>query len=345
MAFTLIDGFDLYNGVASTTIGVYGTWQNVSTGGSISIVSGRFAGQGLQFTDGTGNTSAIRRSLPAAQTEFSVGFAFRHMNHSNIGGGVMMHIMNSSAQVELTMYLNGSNGTIRLYRGAGVTHLFDSPVATMAEAVWQHVELVGTLDQTGGTLELFIDGISKGSYTGDTAQTAIANFQFIQIGAPDGSGSGNAAQFDDVYVTNTAQRVGEMRIDAMRVNSDSLEQDWSPTPSGAAYQTLDDNTVNIADYIQADTVGDTSYFGVQDLSVTPESIKAVQITSWGLKTDAGTRQFALLSRIGADEQVGATNTLAASPQKFTSIFETTPTGGDWDATAINNLEIGVRVIT
>jgi hypothetical protein len=131
----------------------------------------------------------------------------------------------------------------------------------------------------------------------------------------------------------------------MRVNSDSAEQDLNPSPSGAAYQTIDDTTVNTADYIQADTVGDTSYFGVQDLSVTPESIKAVQITAFGLKTDAGTRQFELLNRVAGVEQSGANFTLAASHQKYSSIFETTPTGGDWDATAINDLEIGVRVTT
>lgn len=344
MAFTVIEGFDLYAGSAAP-LGVYGKWQNVSSGGTILLVAGRFAGQAIRLTDGTGSTAALQRTLGAAQTSFSIGFAYKHTNHSAIGAQGFLQVQDAAGAEQFSLFMVGATGEVRIYRGYGTTLLATTPVGTMIEGNWQHFEIRGTIDNAAGMFELYVDGISKATFAGDTQQSALANLQFIVLRAPDGSGSGSQCFFDDFFCNNSNAQVGEMRIDAMRVNSDSAEQDWNPFPASAAYQAIDDNTVSSSDYIQADTVGNLSFFGIEDLSVTPESIVAVQLTSFAVKTDASTRQYKMKTRIGADVQDGPTHTLTATFQPFNAIFETTPTGGDWDATAINNLEIGVEVVT
>lgn len=342
MAFKIIEGFDLYAGTTAP-LGLFGTWLNASSG-SIAIVSGRFAGQAVQLSDGTGNTSAIRRTLDSAITAFSIGFAFRHNSLDNVGTQPIVRFLDTAVADQLSMYINGATGQIIVYRGLGSSVAISSGVGAIANQVWHHIELVGTIDNSG-TLELFIDGISQGTFSGDTQQTANVGAQFLQLQAPDGSGSGNQSWWDDIYLTDTAVRVGEMRVDSLRVNSDGAEQDFNPSPSSDAYQAIDDSTVSSSDYIQAGTVGDTSYFGVTDLVATPEAIKAVQVTAFARKTDASTRQFKLLARVDGVESTSGDQTLTATYQRFAEAFETVPGGGVWDAVAVNDLEIGVRVTT
>lgn len=348
MAITIIDGFDLYNGLASN-LGLQSKWVVANTTYT-SMDTGRFGvGQCLKF-DGTATTSTclMTRSLPATVSAFASGVAVKISDLADIGAAFAILISGESTtpHAQLTVndtgYLTARRTTS--YTGAGVA-LGTTATQVIFQGVWHYVEWEVVIHDTTGSFKVWVDGVQVLNLTNvDTrnAGTGIVN----RVGICPFTGKGGACYFDDFYVTNSAVRLGECRIDAIRPNADVVgAKDFTPSTGTDHYALVDESVANgDTDYVSGTTVGHVDRFTHAGLGVTPSAIHAVQVSAFGKKTDAATRSINLQVKSGATTSDGSSYNLAADYAKFERILETDPnTAAAWGASGVNALEFGVKV--
>lgn len=344
MAFVFIDGFDLYNGTgAAGGIASANAWQDVSSGGSISLQAGRFGGQCVRLVDGGGATAALRKTFvtTGTQSTFCTGFAFRHSNPA-VNNGVLWWLLDTGVTVQLTLYMT-ADGSLRLFRGSGTTLLGTTPINLLTPSTWIYIEIFGTLHQTTGTVEVWINGVQRITFTGDTAATATVTWNGIQIAAPDGTGATNS-DFDDMYFADTATRIGERRIETLRPSADTAQKQFTASTGTDNYAMVDETTVNTADYVYSSTVGHVDHYEFTDLSSNAATIDVAQITSFISKDDAGARTASMQVKSGSTVSDGTPTTMSSTASKHERILPTDPnTTAAWTYNAINALRAGPKV--
>lgn len=337
--FTLIEGFDLYNGVDNAT-GVTSVWTNQSTGGGLLLVPGRWGGNALRMTDGQGNNAIIRRELGVASSGFAVGFAFAHGSLVNVGTQPIIWLYDG-ASVQLTIYISG-DGSVSVARGA--TMLITSAPGILIDNQYVYIEMVGTLHQTAGHIELWINGTLIGTFDGDTANTANVTYDAIRLQAADASGSGRPSYFDDMYVYSVGVRVGERRVDALTPSADTSQKNFVPSTGADNYAMIDEMAVSTADYVDGSNVGDFDLYELPNFAIAPDAIDAVHVRVFANKTDAATRKIATVLDLGGAQYQSADMTLGSSVSGFDDIVRNTaPDGGAWDNDKFTALKIGVKV--
>jgi hypothetical protein len=344
MNVTFMDGFDLYNGVtAADGKGLNGRWSFVATPNP-TLVAGRFGGQAVQGTDGSGTATNIRAPLPANQTSFCLGFAFNHAAGlaSLASTQPIAQLADSAVAAQLGIYVTAA-GVLSATRGANSAALITSAAGAIVQGSYGFIEMFGTVDDVTGTLELWLNGVQIGTFAGDTKQTANANVAFVSLLCPDGTGSVQQVKWDDVYATDTAARLGERRIETIRPSADTAQKDWTASTGVNNAAMVDETTVDTSDYVQASTVGNLDLYDLVDLSSTPATIDAIQATMFHLKTDATSRSVAAVADVSGTTSQGADKALASTVGSSQTIYNTKPGGGAWSPTAVNGLKIGPKV--
>jgi hypothetical protein len=309
----------------------------------MSMTTGRFGGQCLALADSTGSTEAVRKQLTSSMVNFSWGFAYKQDSLSAIGNQPFAYVLDSANGVQLSLYI-ASTGVVTLYRGNGATAIITSAVGVIALSTWAYIELFGKIDGTTGTAELWINGVQIGTFSGNTLATANVNMQGIEFAAPDASGSGNNAYFDDVFLTDTAARVGERRIETLRPAADNTAI-WVPNSGVTNFSRVNETTVDgDTSYVSSSNVGDKDLYTLSALSSTPASIDAVNVVSFAEKTDATTRTLFNSVQSAGTNSDGSAFALAASYGRFDRLIQTDPNGGGaWTASRVNGLFIGPKV--
>jgi len=342
--YHLLEGFDLYNGAAADGAGLLSTWQRPGTAGTVSLVAGRFGGQALQMRDATGNTSLVRRTWAAAGSNFSLGFAFRQTRFDLITNDTFCWI-EMNAAVQLSIGLDCTNGQVIVYRGAGTTPLISSAVGLMSQGTWAYIELFGTIHQTTGTLDLYVNGSFIGNYTGDTAALANVTYNGIAFRSQDGTGAASNSEFDDLFMTDTAARVGEARVETLRPVADTAAKAWTASTGTDNYAMLDEAQASPADYVTATTVNDLDLYELANLSSNPAAVYAVKAKVFAGKTDAQTRKIATVIRSNATDSQSADFALAPQGSSFNAVpLPLDPDGAvAWTTAKINALKAGVKV--
>lgn len=343
MGFKILEGFDLYNGVGAN-FGLFSRWLNLSGGGSRSFIAGRFGGQALRMTDATGDTSIIRRAYAGAHSAFSIGFALRENDIVNLGNQPFFR-MELAGATQMSLYLDGGTGTVRVYRGLGTTVLVTSAVGAFTDDTYNYYELRGLLDQAVGWVELYINGVLIGRYDGDTCALAGTTMDGVLLQTGDHVGSGNSCDFDDLYVADESTRFGECRIETLRPMADTAQKQFTPQTGPSNYTNVDDPTFATADYVESSTAGHVDLYELADLSNTPETIHAVKpvISAW--KTDAGGRLAATVIDSGGSQSTSGDIALSNDSSVYDGQTLTTdPQGGAaWTPARVNALKLGPKV--
>lgn len=294
--YALAEGFDCYNS-GGTTLGGYRQVWTGSGGGDWLTGNSRFgAGQGFccRLGDDTGNTAVIKRTFPGGLIgpDFAVGFAYSQSS----GAGVSQLIYLRNAGVDqLDLRYDGALG-FNLYRGTTLLGNTGPVRVANSESEWNWIDIFGTLDDTIGHVEVWIDNVKKIDFTGDTNNIAGGGaglFDEIWLRCPDGSGSTNWANFDDLVVKATADRLGEHRIEYKAVSGDIGSNTFVPSTGTAHYAVLDESPPSTTDYITGSIVGDKDTFDVANVSASSAIIRSVQPIILYDKTDAGAREIAL----------------------------------------------------
>lgn len=340
MSIILIDGFDLYNGTGANT-GAAAKWTFVGSGSS-SMQTGRFGGQALRNSSTGGASRQSSRGLPSTYSSFSCGFA---VNFSTLDARSGFLVFESAGTTMCGLSLNASAGidTGRHTSVTSKTVLTSSANSLIVASTWYYIEVEVVISDTVGRMTVWLDGVNiiNPAANQDTRNGAPTTIDTIRFNLPTATGS---ADFDDLYMTDSASRLGERKVETIYPTSD-VAQGFARSTGATNYTLVDEATVNgDTDYVQGSSVGDVDTYGLGNLSNSPTTIDAVQVSAFAEKTDAGSRSIALQVISGGTTSTGSDYALGATYGKFERILETDPnTSAAWTASGVNALTGGPKV--
>jgi hypothetical protein len=344
MNVLMIDGFDLYNGTGVNT-GLQGKWVAGSVGGA-SLVAGRFGGQGFRIVAAAGGT--YTKPLTAASGSICFGLAFK-MGSIPAGSPTTLGFFGLKTGATFQCGINiGAAGVIQAYRLSSVvagTLLGASASGLLVANTYNYLEVEIVLSTSVGRITIYLNGGQVLNLTGINTANAgagtTADTFFLNL--DNGGNAPSSIEIDDVYVIDTAAKLGERRVETLRPSADTAQKDWTPSTGATNFGVVDDTTADATDYVAASTVGNLDLYDLSDLSSTPAAIDAVQFSAFALKTDATARNIALVGDIAGSQSQTADMVLPASAIKFESIRAAKPGGGAWDAASVNSLRLGPKV--
>jgi hypothetical protein len=324
MTVKWVDGFDLY------AAGVHGDQMATrysSVPGFPSFVTGRFGGRACEGANGL-------ECFPfgSAVSTLTVGFAYKA---DGLGStGQICRLRNSGSDIcDLSA---GAGGALRLTRAG--TQLGITATGIVAINTWSYVELEFTRSATVGVFNLWVNGVRLLNLTGqNTGASDIDSVRFEHQ---------NDLTLDDLYITDTAARLGECRVDTLRPSADTATKDWTASTGTDNYAMVDDAQIDTTDYVQGITAGNKDYYALADLSFNPNNIYAVNAIAFVKKDDATTRTYRTNIKSSSTEGHGATRGLTSSFVLYSDIFETDPNGSAaWTQSAVNALTAGPEVVS
>ena len=347
MAYTLIEGFDTYGTPADMQADPT-LWPTPPTTSNAAIVPGFFgSGRALQLGNAT-SLQSIFCEPRAADSELFIAFDLmltqRPTSLSRLVAcreGTLTH-----SNIAVT-----TAGAIRMRRGT--TQLGTDSTFTFATNTRYRIEMRTVIADTGGLIEVRVDGVSVASVTGvDTRDGSTGVAASIELASMIHSSGLGFTIFDNLTVNNTAGDAptswpGAKRIETIFPDSDASVQ-WTPSTGGLNYELVNDATPNLLTWVQSATVGHIDRYGLANLSGTPTSIDAVELVYRASRSDAGTRTMRGFVRSGTTTSNGATVTPPNVPsgQYYRHQVNRDPdTSASWTPAAINALEAGVEVMS
>lgn len=339
--FLLIEGFDYYNTAGTGAGGVVSSQWVPSGDGEYDIVAGLIGGgQCVRMGDITGGSQRVlTRQLGATTATFSVGF-FTRCNTD--AAQFFLRLRNASGAVHLQ--LNTSVYTDMVIIAGGVTLTTIGGVWPTTSAV-KHIEVVGTVHPSTGTLDVYVDKVLVYSFTGDTSGHATDHtISQIDISCGNGTGSANQFSVDHLYVNTVATQHGDLLIDYVPVSADTADKDWTPSTGTNNAAMIDEVPVAVADYVTGSVVGNLDIYDLANLAADSSDILAVQAVVLDTKTDAGAREFEVQVISGA-AQVDTTVVPAVTTGfHYGSIIDDDPnTAAPWTYSAFNAAKLGLEV--
>jgi len=338
MSLLFADGFDLYSAAQITR-----KWDgaNYTTG---EMVTGR-DGVGQAFwPKGTTYTWKI---LPSNYQTVILGFSIKFEDLTSHAAG-LIYFNDGDGTTQVTIDLDTS-GHIEARRANSGTLLGTSTFAFSA-GTWYTLEVKVKVDNTTGTVDVYVDGVSVLALTGqDTQDNANAYCNRIYIRQ---SGTANACYFDDLYIlavdaTTPNDFLGKnFRIRSIVPNADGTYEELSPSAGTDHYALVDEiPPTDDTDYIQSATVNQRDSFNFAALTINASSILAVQANILARRIDATARSIQRLARIGGSDYASSDKALSSTSfLYYLDMMLTNPaTSGAWSASAIDDAEFGLKV--
>lgn len=336
MSLILLDSFDHYATAQMTK-----KWSE-RQGGSISASTSRTGLQSFDFSSSSGP-----RLLLSAVDEHAtliVGFAFYTTDYLSPAFAPLFYLQSDDCQTtHLQVEISGF-GRLQVTRAGGGL-LGSSANTRIYLNTWHYIEFKATLHDTTGAIELRVDNLSVLNVSGiDTKNAGTKSvFDAIWFGV---SGWMNYAFIDDFYLCNGAGSVcndflGDLSVQTLLPSAAGNSTGLAPT-SGANYTTVDDPQMNTTDYVSSSVAATKDTYIFPDIA-TPRTIKAVQASHYGVKTD-GSRLLVPVVRSGGTDYDGSGQLLSQDWKLHRTIYQTNPaTSAAWTDSGLNAAEFGVKV--
>jgi hypothetical protein len=331
MAIVFIDGFD-YNAAATEK---YNT--ATAVGYTTSSPSPRTGSRSLRLN--TNLTAAtLTKTLDSSYTSMSIAFGL--YASSTFGTTDNISLNDSSGGRQLTLRFE-SNGIPKLYRGTPTANLLGTASSGLSTGVWQHVELVVTIDDSAGAADLYINGVNVLALSGiDTKATAVAGAKTISL--QNVSGNSNALYVDDLVMTDQYAQTGSAIVQTLYPTGAGATTQWTPS-AGANYAAVDE-TPGDGDttYVSTSTLNQVDTYGYGNLASNSGAVLGVAVNAVGRADAGGSPQVAPVVRPGSTDYVGTGKVMVAGYSNAQHVWSTNPDGGDWTESAVNALEAGIK---
>jgi hypothetical protein len=343
MSLAYFDGYDTYNGTGTNT-GVRATW--IASGQtSTSLQTGRFGGRCLRFTPT--NAGGFYQKSWAGTASCSTGIAIRFTVFPDSTKSSMYYKLanNDGDQIKFKVDWQG-----KLYIFiAGSTLTYTSPSQVIFLNTWHYLEVECTLNAGAGVLNVYLDGVSLYSATGLSNKVGSTStvIDAVRVGIDTGNGGTGemgTVDYDDLYIKDDVNRLGERRVQNLYPASD-VSVAWSRLSGASNYLMVNEAQVDgDTSYIYASSVGNTDTYTFDTLAGTPAVIDGVQMSCYAYKTDAATRKIALQVKSGATTSDGSDITLTASYGRLLRLLNLDPNGSiSWTYLSVNALQGGPKV--
>lgn len=342
MAVIFTEGFDSY-GTTSGSNDILTRWLTNSSGLPSSTTPYTY-GQSFSINAIVARTATV--AIGSTLSAFTLGVAVRHNRLYGSSGSVSTPILSllSSSTSHVNLQFN-TNGSIQINRSNTFLGVTDPGLVSANN--WYYIELAVTISDTVGTVRIDLDGTTVLSLSNvDTRNGTPTTIDTLLLGNGPGSGGGDTAYFDDIYLTDNTTPLGPQRIYTLAPVADTVEKDWAPLSGSDNFAMVDEIVVDgDTTYVQGSTVGDFDLYDTANVSITG-TVSCINHHLWAKKTDVATREITLTTKSSSTITDSANVTLGTSYKYYNKIYETNPaTSTAWSESTINSLQIGQKVVT
>lgn len=313
---------------------------------SAAIGTGRY-GNGLVLSSAAANCVTGITLTPGP---IIVGFAFKPP-----GTGVFCGLTDPAANGLNVMLRRDAGGEITVVRSGGQTVLGTSAAGVLPVGAWSYVEVKATFSNTIGTVVVRVNGVQVLNLSGlDTIDSSSTGVTTLVLGAAV-SVATTGAVFDDVYIANAVGTVnndflGELTVEHLRPAADDTAQ-WLGSDGNSTnnFDLVDEaGTYNGADYVASSTVGQRDlYTPTASARATTSPVLGVVVAAVAQKSDSGTRTVKLDVKEGSGGTVRQSVELGlpTSFGELLAVFERKGDGSQFTIADVNNLRMGMEVVT
>lgn len=235
-----------------------------------------------------------------------------------------------------------SAGGLDVYRSG--TFIGSTAAAVIPAGTYAYIEVKHFVDDTTGTLDIFVNGSNIFSYSGDTRAGGGGYIDKISWRGIVSS----TLYIDDLYVLNTLgsinnDRLGDVRVLTYFPDVDGGTTQWTPSTGTDHSDVVDENPPNTTDYISTSSTGFIDMFDFNVPASGYASYHGAQLFSYATKTGAGPRSFR--HRVDSNASIATGSTHAptfGSWLWFRDMFDANPDGGGaWTQATLDAAEFGV----
>lgn len=281
---------------------------------------------------GSGGPRITYWSIPAAN-EYWMGVGFKT---SRVGSGRIGFRLSDGTAVYAG---RGAGGNTALFIDG--TQVAEGPMLWAANA-WMYFNMYLKVDDAAGRFKVYQDGVLIGDYTGDTKPNTSTQITgvYMTVTRQDAS---TYSYIDDVAVSST-EWWGCLCFERLALNADGAVA-WTPSTGTANYACVDEVGPNDSDYVSALTNGLQDLYTLGDFDASGDKIPVV-VTQHIRAKKTVTDDLAVkpLLKVGGTVHAGAPIQLSSSFANYKTIYNLTPTGGQWSDSLIDGLEAGVEAV-
>lgn len=286
--------------------------------------------------DGSITNSKMHYYFPAT-SQVRVGFWYRIQNCST---GQTPHFSINTGAADL-LRVDMSNSTTWLYVNGSVR---DSAVST-SYRTWSHYSIDFKVHSSTGWAYLYKDGIEVCSWSGNTGSSTVAQFLIGKFSY----NYTHTTNWDDVYIDDTT---GEstpaagtpLRFYYVSPNGNGNYSDWlgSDGDSTDNYLLVDEVVPSASDFVAGLTADEYDSYAMNSITLADGQLVRAVIPTVIAKRNGSVEQLAIGTRESSTDSIGSDQTPTASYKLYSERQTTKPTGGDWEQTSIDGMELVIK---
>lgn len=249
-----------------------------------------------------------------------------------------------SGSTNHVFFTTAGDGSINFRRGRGdLTIIASSPINTILNNVWYHIEIRVEISDTVGIIQCWVDGsLVVNASNVDTKNGGTNNtVDRIEMGRTQGA----TYEWADFVIHDGTTPIGVTRVIPLLPTADGAHTGFTPSTGTSHFAVVDETNPNDdTDYVSAATEGTKDSFAIADLPTGTWDVKAVQVSAAARRFDPGTKYLRPFVRTGAADFVGTSQVLSETYRAIRHIWEQNPnTVAAWTEGEVDGLEIGVEV--
>ncbi len=342
MALRWIEGFEGFGALTGASL----TTEIDKKYDAISLSPALQAGRGSGSSLGIGSTQShyIVKTFDD-QATWIIGFAFHTPASFSGTSRPMITLLDGGSSGTIQMQLRLFNDGLLIDRNG--TALDTIPTLFVTQT-WYYIEFKVKIDNTTGMYEVKVNESTVGTpgSSADTQYTANAFADSVKIWNTEGS-----PWYDDMYILDGTggandDFLGEMKVEILLPESDSLSADWSLSTGSDHYALVDENPADEdTTYVYSTTTDEIDLFNFADTGATLQSILGVQINTQARISAAGSIDMYMPVSSGSTVSNGSTFTVSDTDYKIfgRAIGLDPDISAAWVSEAVDAALFGVKI--
>lgn len=335
MSLIFTDGFEVEG---TGTPAVYTKWSSSLANVVITTTQARTGSRALSGSSGHNCVKAF----PPSQTNAGmiVGFAvFRS------SGDLVLRLGEASSTIHVQLTI-ATDGSISVTRAGTGTSAFTLPTNTIESSKWYYLELKAVINDSTGSVELKIDGTTRGSVSGvDTRNggtySKIEYMQFV---------FNSTFYVDDLYVVTLDSIapndfLGDVKIYTIFPTGAGSYTQFTPS-TGSNWSTVDDTgNPNTTDYVSGSGMYKIDSYAYGDITASISGqVIGVMANMYANRTGSYGISVGATATLAGQTIVSSGQPLNNAGYWYQMALPTTPASGSWTISDINNAEFGFQII-
>lgn len=266
-------------------------------------------------------------------------FAFLYRATNDTYSGEILTVLNGATCLLRSIRDSNVSNKIKFFLGA--TSLLVTGSKTLNVDTTYLIEVRIKIADSGGRIEVKVDGIQDIDFTGDTKVGTDTQFDKVRLGYYY-SGYNSYCYFDN-FIMDDAAWIGDTKIQKILPTGAGNTTGWTPS-AGANWACVDERPPSDVDYVSINANDAVDTYAAGNMAGSIVNVKCVQVQSRTESDGAPTpTNLKLVVRSGATDYLSGDKAVPAAPKSLYNLWENNPADSlAWEEADVNAMEIGIK---